>query len=115
MSDVNISLPFYVHALGFRDVSHLRPVSLPYPGAFLQCGAQQIHLMQLPPMDHMDAQKRSKYPGRDRHLAIQVDSIDTLVKRLQQNNVTFSGPSSGRQALFCRDPDANGFEFLELP
>lgn len=116
VSDVGISLPFYTAVFGFEDVSHLRPHSLPYPGAFLQCGPQQIHLMQLPTTDCTVSMDRPAYPGRDRHVAIEVSmgGVDLIARRLAAHNVTNTLSSSGRKALFCRDPDANGFEFLEM-
>ena len=40
------SKSFYTEVFGFTDESHLRPATLPYPGAFLCCGGStQIHLM----------------------------------------------------------------------
>jgi hypothetical protein len=48
VSDLEKSKQFYMDVFGFSDESHLRPKTLPYGGAFLGVGANQIHLMQLP-------------------------------------------------------------------
>jgi catechol-2,3-dioxygenase len=48
VSDLEKSKHFYMDVLGFSDDSHLRPKTLPYGGAFLRVGKDQIHLMQLP-------------------------------------------------------------------
>ena len=50
VQDVPKAVEFYTQVLGMRDESHLRP-NLPYPGAFIGCGVNQIHLMQLPSPD----------------------------------------------------------------
>merc|ERR1719231_184042 len=48
VKDRDASVDFFTNVFGFIDDSHLRPTTLPYPGAFLRCGINQIHLMQLP-------------------------------------------------------------------
>lgn len=107
------SKSFYMEVFGFTDESHLRPANLPYPGAFLCCGgATQIHLMELPDPDSDSV--RPAYPGRDRHVALRVDSVEKLSSRLAARAVPHQLSSSGRKALFCRDPDGNGFEFVEM-
>jgi glyoxylase I family protein len=37
-----------------------------------------------------------------------------LMKRLDAAGVTYTLSQSGRRALFCRDPDDNALEFVEL-
>ena len=37
--------------LGMEDETHLRNPELPFPGAFVRAGAQQIHIMELPNPD----------------------------------------------------------------
>lgn len=51
VSNTESAKQFYMDVFGFLDDTHLRPTTLPYPGAFLRCGADQIHLMELPSMD----------------------------------------------------------------
>lgn len=111
VQDLNKALTFYTEVLGLQDVTvPLRP-NLPYPGAFLSCGEQQIHLMRLPNPD--EASVRPDYAGRDRHIAIAVKDLKPLESRLSKYNIPYKLSSSGRRAMFCRDPDGNGLEFIE--
>lgn len=112
VKDVARSKQFLMDVFGFADDSHLRPATLPYPGAFLRCGSNHIHLMQLPNPD--EGLQRPEYVGRDRHLALSVNSVAALQRRLDVHGVPYKLSSSGRAALFCRDIDANGYEFLEV-
>jgi len=109
--DTEASKKFYMEVFGFGDDSHMRPKTLPYPGAFMRVGADQIHLMQLPIMDPLEG--RPEHGGRDRHTAVTVSSIDALAERLRQRSIPFTLSMSGRRALFCRDLDSNAFEFME--
>jgi len=110
--DAEVARKFYIDVFGFSDESYMRPSTLPYPGAFLKCGSSQIHLMELSNPDAHSS--RPSYVGRDRHIAISIRSIDTLRRRLDRHSVEYSLSSSGRRALFCRDTDQNGYEFVEV-
>ena len=82
------SKKWYMEVFGFLDDSHLRPDTLPYPGAFLKCGSDQIHLMELPSMDPKEG--RPAHGGRDRHVAITMNNLDKLnqlwLKIVRQQN-----------------------------
>jgi glyoxylase I family protein len=43
-----------------------------------------------------------------------VENLDELVARLEQAGIPYSLSKSGRRALFCRDPDQNALEFIEM-
>lgn len=108
--DLGAALQFYVGILKLTlDTS--RP-DLGYPGAWLQIGAQQIHLLQLPNPDPID--NRPAHGGRDRHIALAINSIDSLQQSLDAAGITYTNSKSGRRALFCRDPDGNALEFVEI-
>ncbi|MDH5180049.1 MAG: VOC family protein [Gammaproteobacteria bacterium] len=109
VADTKVALAFYHELLGL-PVDPNRP-DLGYPGAWLNVGEQQIHLLQLPNPDPV--QGRPDHGGRDRHLAMQVISIDELSQRLEAKGIVFTMSKSGRKALFCRDPDGNALEFVE--
>ena len=112
VSDVERSKAFYMDVFSFTDESHLRPKTLPYPGAFLNIAGQyQIHLMQLPTKDPKEG--RPGHGGRDRHVAITINNIDILKDRLVARGLPYTMSASGRRALFCRDIDGNAFEFME--
>jgi glyoxylase I family protein len=109
VADANVALHFYRDILGMK-VSPSRP-NLPFPGAWLEIGTQQIHLLELPNPDPI--KNRPEHGGRDRHIAINVNDIDELRYALEKAGVPFTFSRSGRRALFCRDPDGNALEFIE--
>ena len=109
VSDTEQSLTFYADLLGFQ-VDENRP-DLGYPGAWLNLGEQQIHLLQLPNPDPLEG--RPEHGGRDRHLAFCVDDIAALSAELKASGISYTMSKSGRKALFCRDPDQNALEFIE--
>jgi len=108
VSDTARALDFYGGVLGLSPVE--RP-DLPFPGAWLQVGERQIHLLELPSPD--PAEGRPEHGGRDRHLAMTVAALEPLVAVLEKAGVSYTLSRSGRRALFCRDPDGNSLEFIE--
>ena len=109
ISDTQRALAFY------RDVLEMLVVQRPdlgYPGAWLEVGPQQIHLIELPPTrQDPDA---PLHGGRGHHVALSIRDLNTLKERLDANGVIYTQSRSGRRALFCRDPDGNALEFIEL-
>lgn len=110
VADTARALGFYRDLLGL-EVMVERP-DLGFPGAWLQVGSQQIHLLELPNPDPLNG--RPAHGGRDRHLALYVRDLETLANRLEAAGIPFTRSRSGRAALFCRDPDANALEFLPV-
>lgn len=112
VSDTERSLAFYCGPLGL-SVDPARP-DLGYPGAWLNINAtQQIHLLELPNPEQ--GLTRPTHGGRDRHLALWCDDLDATAKRLEAASIPISRSKSGRQALFCRDPDDNAVEIIWKP
>ena len=109
VADLDRALEFYHGVLGL-ELDPDRP-DMDYPGAWLQIQAQQIHLLQLPNPDPTD--DRPQHGGRDRHVAFEIRNLDELVTKLETAGITYSLSRSGRQAMFCRDPDGNALEFIE--
>ncbi|HDK37692.1 MAG TPA: glyoxalase [Thiolapillus brandeum] len=108
ISNTRQSLAFYQGVLGLEVAE--RP-ELGFPGAWLNMGAQQLHLLELPNPDAVSG--RPQHGGRDRHLALLVEDLDELVRALEQADIGYSRSKSGRAALFCRDPDGNALEFIQ--
>jgi glyoxylase I family protein len=109
VSDTERSLRFYRDLLGL-PVNMTRP-NLGYPGAWLDVGAQQIHLLELPNPDPV--QGRPAHGGRDRHIALAIHDIKDLQQRLERANIPYTMSKSGRAALFTRDPDGNALEVVQ--
>src|SRR5947209_20269501 len=98
------ALDFYVDQLGFTVVES-RP-DFGFPGAWLQAGEHQIHLMETP----------SATIDRAQHLALRVQDLDGAVAELEAAGVSVRRstyvPGAGRQAFF-RDPSGNRLELNE--
>ncbi len=109
VTDTACALRFYRDVLGLQVIE--RP-DLGFPGAWLALGAQQLHLMELPNQDA--TQGRVEHAGRDRHFAVQVAVLAPFEARLQAAGVAFTRSRSGRTSIFCRDPDGNGVELMEV-
>lgn len=107
VSDTGRSLGFYRDILGLAQVE--RP-DLGFPGAWLGVGGQQIHLLELPSPD--PSAGRPAHGGRDRHVALLATDIEGLRRRLAEAGVPYTDSRSGREALFCRDPDGNTLEII---
>lgn len=110
VNDLSRSLHFYCLIIGLEQ--NLQRPDMNFEGAWLDIGEQQIHLLKLPQTEQQS--NRPEHAGRDRHLAIHVTQIDSIKANLEANNLPFTMSRSGREALFCRDPDGNGLEFIKV-
>jgi glyoxylase I family protein len=100
--DVPAALDFYVGTLGLvaRDD---RP-DFGFGGAWLDAGAQQVHLIESrPPED------------RGQHLALQVADLAATVEELRGRGIEVSDPSPVGRSLqaFVHDPSGNLVELHE--
>lgn len=109
VADTAKALQFYCGILGL-EVDPSRP-DLGYPGAWLNVGNGQIHLLELPNPDPV--YNRPAHGGRDRHVALIVTDLDELIRRLESAGIAVSKSKSGRKAAFCRDNDGNAIELVE--
>lgn len=110
VDDLSASLNFYCRIIGLKK--NLQRPEMSFEGAWLDVGEQQIHLLKLPKTEQ--SLNQPEHAGRDRHLAIHVSQIETIKANLEANQIPFTMSHSGRQALFCRDPDGNGLEFIKV-
>ena len=108
VEDLDRSLKFYKEVLALKE-DDSRP-QMSYPGAWLMLGDdQQLHLLRLP---NPDPEERPEHGGHDRHIALKVDSIEELKKRLTENNISYSQSQSRAHVIFFRDPDSNTLELI---
>jgi catechol 2,3-dioxygenase-like lactoylglutathione lyase family enzyme len=98
--DVDAALGFYVDTLGCEARAD-RP-DFGFPGAWLDAGSQQIHLMQL-----------AGTPAPLQHFALQVADLDAAVAELESRGVDVRRAEhtqgAGFQA-FLKDPGGNEIE-----
>ncbi len=110
VADTSRALVFYCDVLGLA-IDESRS-GLPFPGAWLTLGDGQIHLLELPGASgHGELQTHG---GRDRHIAMSVRDLDAITARLETAGISYTSSQSGRRALFCRDPDGNARELVEV-
>lgn len=109
IADLPQAINFYCHILGLEQ-DYQRP-RMTFEGAWINVGEQQIHLLVLPQTEQ--AINQPEHVGRDRHLALHVTQLSIIQEKLMQNNISFTLSHSGREALFCRDPEGNGLEFIQ--
>jgi glyoxylase I family protein len=110
VSDTAKALDFYCRVLGLRESTHRPPLA--FPGAWLMVGDTEIHLLELPNPDPVMG--RPIHGGRDRHIALAVKDLENIRAALTQEGIPFTDSRSGRQAIFCRDLDGNGLEFVAV-
>ncbi len=110
-SDLARSRAFYEDVLGLR--ANAKRPAMSFDGVWYDVGtSQQIHLMSLP--DTEASLLRPQHGGRDRHVALGVSELAWLMLRLDAAKISYTVSQSGRRALFCRDPDQNALEFIEV-
>jgi catechol 2,3-dioxygenase-like lactoylglutathione lyase family enzyme len=110
-ADLAQSRAFYQDLLGLQPDPQ-RP-QMRFDGVWYDLAAgQQLHLMLLPNVEA--GLSRPAHGGRDRHLAFAVSDLDVLIGKLQTAAIPYTLSQSGRCALFCRDPDDNALEFVEV-
>lgn len=110
VDDLPRARAFYEGVLGLTP-SPLRP-AMSFDGVWYDIGASQIHLLCLPSPEK--GLIRPHHGGRDRHVAFAVESVDALTQKLELAGIPYTRSQSGRAALFCRDPDNNALEFIEV-
>jgi catechol 2,3-dioxygenase-like lactoylglutathione lyase family enzyme len=120
VSDVAAALRFYTGALGLAEVP--RPPTFDAPGAWLQVGDQQIHLVgeaepgravgMHPPYDREEI-----VIGYGNHLALVVDDLDAALARAREHGVEPPGEiiarGDGVRRTFVTDPDGHVIELME--
>lgn len=110
-SDLARSRAFYEGVLGLQPASN-RP-QMSFDGVWYDVAAnQQIHVMLLPNPEA--GLPRPVHGGRDRHVALAVRDLSKVRARLDAAGIACTQSQSGRRALFCRDPDMNALEFIEV-
>ena len=109
VKNTKISLEFYRDILRL-SIDMTRP-DLGYPGAWLNVGGQQLHLLELPNPNPIT--NRPPHGGRDRHVAFSVNQLESLQNALDQYQIVYTLSKSSRKALFVRDPDGNALEFIQ--
>ncbi|MCU1459756.1 MAG: lactoylglutathione lyase family protein [Actinomycetia bacterium] len=104
VDDLDAALAFYIDVIGLTRAE--RPDSLPNPGAWLDLGEQQVHLLA----------GTDRGPGTFQHFSVEVESLAAAEASLAKHGIALEGhqvvEGYGRQA-FVRDPSGNLLELFE--
>ncbi|MEL6939192.1 MAG: VOC family protein [Cyanobacteria bacterium J06598_1] len=107
VSDLEKADKFYSEVIGLEQVTR----SLAFPGSWYQVGDFQLHLIV---SDWAKNPVREDKWGRHPHITFAVHNLAAIKQSLTALNITFQMSSSGRAALFVKDPDGNVVELLEV-
>ena len=109
VADVEAALDFYVGVIGCELVD--RP-DLGFPGAWLQVGLVQIHLVT--PIAGVDPGRPPTAPtGNANHAAFTIDNHGAALEALRSVGVDVREGTVGIRQLFVQDPDGNVIEPVE--
>lgn len=101
----------------YKEILNLTPSvkrpELGYPGIWYDLGDQQLHLLECNNPYVMEFMP--EHGGRDRHLALNTDDLETIIASLEARQITYSKSKSGRDAIFFRDCDDNVLEVISTP
>jgi len=119
VADVPRALAFYRDVLGLEEVP--RPTILKNPGAWLQVGSQQLHLIGEAQSGRGRAMNRPYDDeeiamGYGNHVALVVGALDEILVRIRANGIEPSIPlarGDGVRRAFITDPDDHIVELME--
>lgn len=95
---------FFAGILGMEETP--KPENLAKRGGvWFQCGSHQLHI----------GIQDEFSPAKKAHPAFEVDNLEDLKKRLQENNIEVieDEPLQGANRFYIHDPFGNRLEFLE--
>jgi glyoxylase I family protein len=105
--DISRAEQFYERVLGLKPLQR----DLSFEGLWYQIGTAQLHLITASQV--IDDLILPEKWGRNRHLAFAVTDLSTIRQKLESAGYEYQHSSSGRPALFIRDPDGNLIELLQ--
>ncbi|MEM7556690.1 MAG: VOC family protein [Cyanobacteria bacterium P01_A01_bin.84] len=107
VTDLEKSEHFYGKVIGLPKVER----SMKFPGSWFQVGEFQIHLIVAPSVSKETSNEKW---GRNPHLAFSVSDLESMKKLLVKYDCPIQPSSSGRAALFTKDPDGNIIELAQV-
>ncbi len=109
VTDLAKAEEFYSNILGLPKAEKR---SLKFSGGWYQIGEYQIHLIV-----NSDFSNQIFNPdkwGRNPHISLGTDNLAEIIAKLQSRGYPVQMSSSGRAALFTKDPDGNILEISQI-
>lgn len=107
VSDLAKAEDFYSRTIGLKKVAR----DLTFPGTWYQIGDFQLHLIV---SDWAANPVREAKWGRHPHITFAINDLEQVKRDLTEQAIPFQMSSSGRAALFVKDPDGNTVELLQV-
>lgn len=107
VSDLAKADKFYSQVIGLEKVER----NLTFAGSWYQVGDFQLHLIV---SEWAKNPIREDKWGRHPHITFAIHHLDKVKQSLVALEIPFQMSSSGRAALFVKDPDGNVVELLEV-
>ena len=108
VSDLDVALEFYEGLLGCRRIE--RPDDkMPVPGAWLEAGTTQVHLI-VAPATELTGSPPTALIGSANHVAFHTDDIDAAYAAFEERGFAVRRGAFLPQ-FFVQDPDGNLIEF----
>ena len=107
VSDLDKAETFYTGVLGLEKGER----NLSFSGTWYQVGTFQLHLIV---SDWATNPAREDKWGRHPHISFAIHNLEDVKQTLTEQAVPFQMSSSGRAALFVKDPDGNVVELLQV-
>ncbi len=107
VSDLAQAEAFYSQVIGLKQVER----SLTFAGTWYQVGDFQLHLIV---SEWASNPVREEKWGRHPHITFAIRDLEAVKQSLSEQGMPFQMSSSGRAALFVKDPDGNVVELLQV-
>ncbi len=107
VSDLAQAEAFYTQVVGLQKVER----QLTFPGIWYQIGDFQLHLIV---SEWAANPAREDKWGRHPHITFAIHDLAAIKQSLTEQSIPFQMSSSGRAALFVKDPDGNVVELLQV-
>ena len=107
VSNLEKAEAFYTQIIGLQKIER----NLTFPGIWYQIGDFQLHLIV---SEWAKNPIREDKWGRHPHITFAIYDLEGIKQALNEQAVPFQMSSSGRAALFVKDPDGNVVELLQI-
>jgi glyoxylase I family protein len=106
VDDLDAALDFYQRILGFT----MQPRPLAFPGAWLQAGDVQVHLLEVP-ANPSTGIPPTRVTSKANHVAFSVPDLQAFRSYLEGEGLAITESTSNLPQFFVADPSGNVIEF----